>query len=302
MSRVLVIGSANTDLVIRTSRLPAPGETLLGGDFFTAQGGKGANQAVAAARAGAQVTFIARVGQDDFGAQTRSGLDREGIDTTCVSTDPHRPSGVAFILLDERGENSIVVASGANAALLPEHIDRARAAFQKADICLLQLETPLDTVLCAAALAARHDVPVILNPAPAAELPPAIWPHLFLITPNETEIHHLTGIVPDTLENAEKAARALIDRGVQQVVITLGARGALYVSPQNAMHIPAPSVQAVDTTAAGDAFNGALARAIAGGQPLPQAVRFACAAGALTVTQKGAQPAIPKEFDILQLI
>lgn len=302
MPKVLVIGSSNTDLVIRSPRLPLPGETLLGGSFFTAAGGKGANQAVAAARAGAQVTFIARIGNDNFGHQARAQFQAENINTDHVMTDPNLPSGVAFILVDEAGENSIVVASGANAALSPIQLDTAEKIFQETDICLLQLETPLDTVLHAAQLAAQHHKLVILNPAPASKLPEEIWPYLYCITPNETETEILTGIAPDTDQNAQKAAQILLNRGVKNVIITLGARGAFIVTPDQTEHVPAPKVTATDTTAAGDAFNGALASALASGQSLSAATQFACAAGALTATKSGAQPAIPHAGTIHQLL
>lgn len=302
MPNILVIGSSNTDLVVRTPRLPSPGETLLGGTFFSAAGGKGANQAVAAARAGANTTFVARIGQDDFGQQTRANLAQENINSDYVMSDPDMPSGVAFILVDEQGENSIVVASGANAALSPVQLDAAIHAFQQADICLLQLETPLETVLHAAHLANQTKTPVILNPAPAAQLPPEIWPLLYLITPNETETEILTGIAPNTDQEAQKAARVILERGVQNVIITLGARGALLVNKEQTLLVPAPQVTPTDTTAAGDAFNGALAYAVAFENDLPKAIQFACCAGALTVTKPGAQPAIPTAHEIGQLL
>jgi ribokinase len=302
MPNVLVIGSSNTDLVISTSRLPLPGETLLGGTFFTAPGGKGANQAVAAARAGAYVTFITRVGQDDFGQQALELFAKENIHTDHIIMDPDRPSGVAFILVDDAGENSIVVASGANAALTPAQINQAEAAFQQADVCLLQLETPIETVTRAAHLATHYKKPVILNPAPATQLPQELWPHLYLITPNENETEMLTGIAPNTTKNAQKAAQVLLGRGVQNVIITLGAQGALIVTPGQTDLISAPQVTATDTTAAGDAFNGALAYALASGHTLTDATQFACAAGALTVTKPGAQPAIPTASAIHQLL
>ena len=302
MSKVLVIGSSNTDLVINTPRLPLPGETLLGGSFFTAAGGKGANQAVAAARAGAEVTFIARVGNDDFGHQARTQFQKENICTDHILTDPDLPSGVAFILIGNEGENSIVVASGANAALSPVQLDTAENIFKETDICLLQLETPLETVLHAAQLAKQHHKPVILNPAPAVDLPGEIWPCLHCITPNETETEILTGIAPNTDANAQKAGHALLNRGVQHVIITLGARGALIVTPDQTEHIPTPRVDVKDTTAAGDAFNGALAYALSLGQSPTEATQFACAAGALTTTTLGAQPAIPNAESIHQLL
>lgn len=302
MSHVLVIGSSNTDLVIRSPKLPTPGETLLGGTFFISPGGKGANQAVAAARAGAKVTFIARIGQDDFGRQALAGFEKEGIDLSHILQDPDLPSGVAFILVDEQGENSIVVASGANAALSPVQIETATPAFERAKVCLLQLETPIETIDYAVTLATQHNLRTILNPAPATQLPDSLYPNLYAITPNQTETQLLTGIYPDTDARAEQAAKILRQRGVENVIITLGARGARLVTPDQSTHIPTPATQVVDTTAAGDAFNGALARALSQGQTLEKAARFACAAGALTVSKHGAQPALPYENEILQLL
>lgn len=291
MPRVLVIGSSNTDLVIRAGKLPAPGETVLGGAFFTGAGGKGANQAVAAARAGAEVAFIACIGRDDFGERAMAGFRREGIDTQWIVSDPHLASGTAFILVDDRGENSIAVASGANAALRPEHIP-ARA-YQNAEICLLQLETPVETVAHAAALATKHETRVVLNPAPAADLPAEIWQHLFLITPNQTEAEHLTGIAPTNAQNIAVAADKLMAKGVQNVLITLGSQGAFLATRKERRHIPGFEADPVDTTGAGDAFNGALACALSENRPLDAAARFACAAGALAVGKAGAQPAMP---------
>jgi len=301
MPHVLVIGSSNTDLVVRTPWLPAPGETLLGGTFFTAAGGKGANQAVAAARAGAQVTFIARLGRDDFGAQALTGFENEGLNTDWVISDPDLPSGVAFILVDTEGENSIVVASGANAALSPVQIDSAAPAFARADICLLQLETPIETVAHAISTAAQNNVRVILNPAPAADLPAEIWSHLYLITPNETETEILTGINPVDEKSTEAAAMQLLEKGAQNAIVTLGAQGAFVATPNRTFQIPAIETTVTDTTAAGDAFNGALACALSEGQPLETAVGFANAAGALTVSKTGAQPSIPMRHEISQI-
>lgn len=300
MPRVLVIGSSNTDLIIRASKLPSPGETVLGGAFFTAGGGKGANQAVAAARAGVQVTFIARTGRDDFGEKALSAFQGEGIDTRWIVSDPDLPSGVAFILVDERGENSIVVASGANAALSPDQI--RDQAYQNAEICLLQLEIPLETVVHAAFLSTKNETRVILNPAPAADLPAEIWPHLFLITPNQTEAEHLTGIPPNSAKNIAKAAEKLLQKGAQNAIITLGAQGAFLATPDQTLHIPAFKTTSIDTTGAGDAFNGALSCALSENHSLETAIRFACAAGALTVGKAGAQPAIPTRDQIDALL
>ena len=300
MAPVLVIGSSNTDLVVRTNKLPAPGETVLGGAFFTAAGGKGANQAVAAARAGAQVTLIARLGCDDFGKRALSDFQREGIDTRWVVSDPHLPSGVAFILVDKRGENSIAVASGANASLSPDQIQDQ--AYQNAEICLLQLEIPIETVVQAAYLSTKNETRVVLNPAPAADLPEEVWPHLFLITPNQIETEHFTGISPNSPQNIAKAADKLLQKGTQNAIITLGAQGAFLATPDQMLHIPAFKATSIDTTGAGDAFNGALACALSENQSLETAIRFACAAGALTVGKAGAQPAIPTRDQIDALL
>ncbi len=299
--QVLVVGSANTDLVVRTGRLPSPGETVLGGTFFSAQGGKGANQAVAAARAGAPVTFVGRIGSDDFGRETLAALARDGIGTEYVIPDPDLPTGVAFILVDENGENTIVVASGANGALSPVQLESSAAAFDRAAICLLQLETPLETVAHAVDLAGEHRVPVVLNPAPAQALPPEVLEGTFLITPNESEAEILTGIRPQSEGQAQRAAEALLNRGVQAVAITLGSRGALLVAEGRSTLIPAPRVDATDTTAAGDAFNGALAASLCRSASLEEAVAFANCAGALAVTQQGAQPSLPRRDEIDRL-
>ncbi|MDP6776033.1 MAG: ribokinase [Candidatus Latescibacteria bacterium] len=298
---VLVIGSANTDLVVRTARLPSPGETVLGGTFFTAQGGKGANQAVAAARAGAPVTFVGRIGADDFGRETLSALEGDRIGTEYVFVDPDLPTGVAFILVDEDGENTIVVASGANAALSPVQLESSAPALDRAGICLLQLESPLASVSHAVAMANERGVPAVLNPAPAQDLPPEVLEGLFLITPNESETEILTGIRPDSDAEARRAAQALVDRGVEFVVITLGDRGAFLLAQGRSARLPAPSMDATDTTAAGDAFNGALAAALCGGSSLEEAVGFANCAGALSVTRKGAQPSLPERAEIDRL-
>ena len=301
-SRVLVIGSSNTDLIVQSERLPRPGQTVMADTFSTLPGGKGANQAVAASRAGADVSFVARIGADAFGLQALCCLEAEGIDTTFVLKDPDLPSGIASILVDGRGENVIAVVPGANAALSPVQIDAAASLFERVSICLLQLETPLPTVLHAAGLAKEHGVPVILNPAPGRELPPQLLSGLFLLTPNETETEILTGILPDTEKTARRAANILMDRGVRNVIITLGARGALVATVRETVIVPAPTVDARDTTGAGDAFNGALAAALCQSRPLADAVAFANCAGALAVTRVGAQSALPRETRIRALM
>ena len=301
-THVLVIGSSNTDLIVQSASLPRPGQTVMADTFLTLPGGKGANQAVAAARSGARVSFVARVGSDAFGEQALRCLEAEGIDTTCVLKDPLLPSGIASILVDCKGENAIAVVSGANAALSPVQIDTAGSLFERVSTCLLQLETPLPTVIHAAGLAREHSVPVILNPAPARDLPAELLSGLFLLTPNESETEVLTGIRPDTEKAARLAAENLMGRGVNNVIITLGARGAFLATDRETVLLPAPRVDARDTTGAGDAFNGALAAALGAARSLAHAVAFANCAGALAVTEIGAQAALPRESQILALL
>jgi len=300
--KIVVVGSSNTDMIVKVPRIPRPGETILGGKFSTAAGGKGANQAVAAARAGGQVTFIARVGDDMFGQQALRGFEADGIDVQYVKTDPSEPSGVALIFVDEKGENSIAVASGANACLSPQDVDEAAAAIRSADILLMQLETPLATVQRAAEIARAAGVKVILNPAPAMPLDDALLANLTIITPNESEAELLTGVAVTDTASAEAAAKALLDRGVEVAIITLGSKGALLKTSKLTKVIPGFKVTAVDATAAGDVFNGSLAVALAEGKALEEAVRFANAAAALSVTKLGAQPSIPKREEIERLI
>ncbi len=298
MTRVLVAGSANTDMVVRVPRIPRPGETVLGGAFAMAAGGKGANQAVAAARAGARVTFVARVGDDLFGRQALDGFARDGIETRFVRATPGAATGIALITVDGRGENSISVASGANALLAGADIEAAAEAFGAADIVLLQLESPLETVAAAARAAKDKGVPVILNPAPARELGDGLLSLVAVLTPNEHEAALLTGIAVRDGAGAREAARRLRARGPATVVVTLGERGVYASSDGFEGHLPAFPVEPVDTTAAGDVFNGALAVALAEKRPLPQALRFAQAAAAISVTRPGAQPSAPTFAEI----
>lgn len=300
--RILVIGSSNTDMIIQLPRLPRPGETLLGGRFSIAAGGKGANQAVAAARAGGQVTFIGRVGCDMFGDRAVSGLARDGINVDYVVRDPTQPSGVALIFVARNGQNSIAVAPGANARLCSADLLRAGPAFAGAQVLLMQLETPLPTVQAAARLAARHGVRLILNPAPARPLPRTLLRQVDVLTPNETEAEWLTGVRVTNQTTAARAARKLRALGPRTVVITLGPAGAWVCTADAEFHVPTFKVKAVDTTAAGDVFNGALAVALAEGLPLAEAVRFANAAGALSVTKLGAQPSTPTRRQIQRLL
>jgi ribokinase len=293
MKDILVIGSSNTDMIVQAPRIPRPGETILGGTFNTAAGGKGANQAVACARAGGKVTFVARVGRDMFGEQALQGFRQDGIDVTYVKQDDTAPSGVALIIVDEHGENSIAVASGANNNLGKADLEAARAAFQTADTVLMQLEIPLETVEAAARMAREQGIRVILNPAPACTLSDALLQNVSILTPNETEAELLTGIIVQDETSARKAAEVLIGKGVKTVILTLGAAGAYLHTDTFQGMIPSYPVEPVDTTAAGDTFNGVLAVALAEGRSLEQAVTFANAAAALSVTKLGAQPSAP---------
>ncbi|HVS96057.1 MAG TPA: ribokinase [Puia sp.] len=290
---ILVCGSSNTDMVVKSPALPGPGETILGGTFFMFAGGKGANQAVAAARLGGNVTFIARTGQDIFGAQAIDGFEKEGIDCRYIGTDTSAASGVALITVDGAGENCIVVAPGANANLTPSEVQKARGAIETADIILAQLEVPLATVIELAACAAGSNRRFILNPAPACEIPDELLENVSILTPNEREAEYLTGVKVTGTTTALTAAQILFAKGVSTVIITLGKGGALLYEGREPALIPAPAVTAVDTTAAGDVFNGALAVALGEKMRMTDAVKFANHAAALSVTRLGAQTSAP---------
>jgi ribokinase len=295
---IVVVGSINMDLVATTKRLPLPGETVLGGTFMQARGGKGANQAVAAARSESDVIVIGSVGNDGYGEACRSAFNVEGVDTRFVRADQHHATGVALITVDSDGQNCIVVAPGANTSLSAQVIDVVLSELPTASVCLCQLETPLDGVQAALSWGKSNGAFTILNPAPARPLEDALLAEVSCLTPNESEAELLTGIRPDSPETARQAAEALLERGVQVVVITLGAQGALLVDHEGAHHQPAPKVTAVDTTAAGDTFTGCLAASVAQGEDVRSALAYACAGASLSVTRVGAQPSIPSRAEI----
>lgn len=301
--QILVVGSSNTDMVVRSSHLPRPGETVLGGTFLMNPGGKGANQAVAVARLGGQVTFICKVGSDIFGHQARQLFEEEGIDMTYVCTDTEHPSGVALITVDDRAENCIVVASGANAHLLPADLAGIEKVLDRTEIILVQLEIPIETVEYVASLARERGKKLILNPAPACPLSRELLECLYLITPNETEAEMISGVKIVDETSAVEAAARIAELGVGHVMITLGSKGALVYSEGVATRIPAYDIQAVDTTAAGDVFNGALAVSLSEGHSLTEAARFACKASALSISRVGAQASVPyrNELDVTEL-
>jgi len=295
---IVVVGSSNTDMVIQADHLPAPGETILGGTFFMMQGGKGANQAVAAARLDAQVTFIAKVGTDIFGEQSVQLYKDEGIDTSYITTDANRPSGVALITVDNNGENCIAVAQGANGALHTDDISEAQTVCKQSSLILMQLEIPLETVKYVASLAKSNNIKLVLNPAPACPLPDDLLRKVSVITPNEKEAEMLTGVKISGVDSAKEAAKMLAAKGIETVIITMGSAGALIYEKNTSEVVAAAKVKAVDTTAAGDVFNGALAVALSEGKDMIQAVQFANAAAAISVTRLGAQASAPKRKEV----
>jgi len=291
--RIVVVGSSNTDFTVAVERLPVPGETVMGTDLIRAGGGKGANQAVAAARAGADVIFVGKVGDDEFGRATVENLRREHINTQYVGIEEQSPSGVALIMVDGKGENLIAVAPGANSQLSPADIEAAEGAIRQACLVLLQLEIPLETLEMTVATARRAGVPVLLNPAPAP--PPGALTGLLrgldYLTPNRGEAARILGASPD--ESPESIARRLVESGVRAVFLTLGAEGVCVCAGDECMRVSGPRVQVVDTVGAGDCFAGALAVALAEGMSLRRAASFAACAAALSVQTWGAQPSLP---------
>lgn len=298
---VVVFGSINMDLVVRTPRLPTPGETLTGHTFFTAPGGKGANQAVACARLGVPTRMVGRVGDDLFGEQLRASLRSFGVQDDGVLTTPG-PSGVALIAVDDTAENTIVIVPGANGAVSIADIPRLERALDGARALLLQLEVPIETVVAAARAAHTRGVTVILDPAPALPLPDELYALADIITPNEHEATTLTGIAVHDDQGAIAAARALIARGARRVALKLGARGALTADAEGEQFWSPFTVTPVDTVAAGDAFNGGLAVALSEGRSFDEAIRWGLAAGALSVTRHGAQPSMPERNEVLTLL
>ncbi|MEW6580395.1 MAG: ribokinase [Chloroflexota bacterium] len=300
MPRVIVVGSANVDFVVQTPHIPRPGETVLGHHFVMAMGGKGANQAVGAARLGADVIFVARVGRDIFGDQCIEAYHAEEINTEYITYDDHEATGVALIAVAADGENSITVASGANMRLLPEHIAAAREAISRADVLVMQLEVPVETVLAAARIAREHGVRMVLNPAPARTLPDDLLRLVDVLTPNRIELAQLAGLSEGQVRqlSEEQLGQVLLGLGVKQGVITLGAQGALVADSAGVVHVPAFPITPLDTTAAGDAFNAGLAVALGRGGGLVGAARFASACGALAATKMGAQPSLPTEVAV----
>lgn len=303
--RIVVVGSSNTDMVVEAGRLPAPGETVLGGAFLMAAGGKGANQAVAAARLGATVELVGRVGADVFGDRAIADLERQGVATRRVVRDSDAASGVALIVVGPDGENQIAVAPGANARLSVADVEAAADDIAAADLLLLQLEVPLASVRRAAEVARGAGTRTILDPAPAPSaseggLDDQLLGRVSILTPNATEAERLTGVAIRDAASAEHAATALRRRGVETVIVTLGAAGCLLSSDDGTRTVPAPRVEAVDATAAGDTFNGALAWALAGGRSIDEAAELACRAAALSVTGRGAQPSMPDRRALLE--
>ena len=292
-AKIVVIGSSNTDMTIKGDRLPKPGETVLGGEFRMGPGGKGANQAVAAQRLGADVSFICKVGRDIFGDNAIAGYQKEGIDCSHILRSD-KASGTALILVDGNAENCIAVAPGANADLTPEDVDSVADVIRSADYLILQLEIPVESVLRAAKIAHEAGVYVILNPAPACHLPDELFGYISLITPNQTESALLSGIE----DNLDAAVERLMQLGVKDVVVTLGSKGSLVISEGAKTLVPSLKVKAVDTTAAGDTFCGALCVALSEGCSLVDAAGFATKASALTVQKMGAQDSIPFRSDI----
>ncbi|MCA9411512.1 MAG: ribokinase [Candidatus Omnitrophica bacterium] len=298
MGRVVVVGSTNVDLVVQAPKLPAPGESVLGGVFQQFQGGKGANQAVAAARGGAGVEFIGRVGSDKYGEDAKASLSQAGVQLAHFVQDPELPTGIALIVVDAAGENQIAVAWGANGALSPNQIDEALEALETADVILTQLEMPIESVERVAELAHRLGKTFVLNPAPVQPLPDSLLMKVDIVTPNLGELGELTGRDIDSLDSVESAAKHLLSKGCGAVVVTQGAEGCLAVTPEESWWVKAIEVDARDTVGAGDCFSGNLAAALAEGLTLKEGIKWATVAAGLSVTRLGAQASMPARDEI----
>ena len=296
--KVLVIGSFMMDLVVRTPRVPENGETVIGKNFQRFPGGKGANQAVAAAKLGADVTMVGKVGADWFGDDILQVLEANGVDIEHILRDSAAPTGVGSVTIDELGNNRIVVVPGANLKYDLDDLKGVESLFGQADIVLLQLEMDIRTIKAAVEIGAMYNVPVILNPAPAQQLDEDLLSKVSYLTPNESEAELLTGVKISDVQSAEAAASKLLAMGVSNVVITLGDKGALYANADGSEYVPGFRTKVIDTVAAGDAFNGGLAVALTQGQSLGDAVKFANAVGALAVTKEGAIPSLPNRGDV----
>lgn len=301
MSRIVIIGSSNTDIVVR-AKIPAPGETVIGNDFFMNPGGKGANQAVTVAKLGGNAYFVARVGDDEFGRMSLDNYRKCNLDVTYVSVDPKVHSGIAMIVVDSKGENAITVSAGANYKLSESDIDKAGDMIKSADIVLMQLEIPMKIVEYVADIAYANGVKVIVNPAPAAKLSDDLLSKLYMVTPNETECEILTGIRVDDDASKTAAARKLLDAGVKNVIVTVGSKGSCLVNAEGCTNVPAIPQNALDTTAAGDVYNGALCVALSEGKSIVESMAFATAASSISVTRSGAQSSIPSREEVEALL
>jgi ribokinase len=302
LKEIVVVGSSNLDLVVSSPRIPLLGETLLGDHFFTVPGGKGANQAVAAAKLGGHVTFVTKLGRDSAGEQLYENFKHCGVQLDCIGRSNDAPTGVAFIIIDNQGNNVIVVAPGANQTLLDTDIQQAESKIAAAGVVVAQLEIPLETVMMTARLARRHNVPFILDPAPARKLPPELFKMVSIIKPNETEAEILTGVKVEDERSAKKAAEKLLESGVQCAIITMSNKGFLLATSEGSEFIAGLKVKAVDSTAAGDAFTGAMAFGLSGSKGLKEAALLANKVAAISVTKKGAQSSLPTMEEVNRFI
>lgn len=299
---ITVVGSSNTDFSVKVDRLPKRGQTVLGSDFMIAAGGKGANQAVQIAKLGVQVAFVARIGRDYFGDKSIENFRSVGINTRYITRDREHPSGAAIIFVDKGGSNQIAVAPGSNRFLSVGDIKRASNVIKRSEVLLLQLEVPLDAVKNAIEIAKKANAKIILNPAPFKKLDNALLSKVDFLVPNETEAEGLTGLKVKDINSAVRAGRILLKKGIKFVIITLGSLGCVLIDEDGAEHLPAPKVKAVDTTAAGDSFCGALAVAISEGKDLIKAARFANHCAAISVTRLGAQPSLPTRKEVIAFL